>query len=155
MTASLRAPYVRAASMVDRDVVFDRLASLRMNARRLKATLASGRERFVKDEDVYLKAERCLQLAIQAILDIGTHLVADQGLNRPAGYEEVVPELGRAGILPAELGDRLSGMAGLRNILVHDYLEVNHGRMFDDLTAGLGDFEAFAGAIEGFVSSRP
>ena len=64
-----------------------------------------------------------------------------------------VPELGRAGILPAELVGRLAGSAGLRSILVHDDLAVDHGRMFDDLTAGLGDFEEFAGAIEAMVSS--
>lgn len=139
--------------MVDRDVVFQRLSALRLNARRLARAHAEGRERFVSDEDLYLKAERCLQLAIQAMLDIGTHIIADQGLNRPAGYEDVVPELGRAGILPAELVRRLSGTAGLRNILVHDYLAVDHGRMFDDLAGGLGDFEEFARAIEAMVSS--
>ena len=140
--------------MVDRDVVFQRLAALRLNARRLKATVEVGRERFVADEDIHLKAERCLQLAIQAILDIGTHIIADRGLDRPAGYEDIVPQLGRAGILPADLVERLSGMAGLRNILVHDYLVVDHGRMFDDLTAGLSDFEDFARAVEAVVSPQ-
>ena len=140
--------------MVDRDVVFQRLAALRLNARRLEGSLAEGRDRFLADENVQLIAERCLQLAIQAILDIGTHIIADQGLNRPAGYEDIVPELGRAGILPAVLVERLSGIAGLRNILVHDYLAVDHGRLFDDLTTGLGDLEEFARAIETFVSSR-
>ena len=115
--------------------------------------MAAGRERFVSDEDLHLKAERCLQLAIQAILDLGAHVIADRGLDRPGTYEEVVPELGRAGILPADLVERLSGIAGLRNILVHDYLAVDHERMFDDLKGGLGDFEDFARAIEAFVSS--
>ena len=77
------------------------------------------------------------------------------GLTEPAGYEGVIPELGSAAILPANLVERLSGIAGLRNILVHDYLAVDHGRLFDDLSAGQGDFEAFARAIEVFVSSRP
>ena len=116
--------------------------------------MAEGRERFLADENVQLIAERCLQLAIQAILDMGTHLIADQGLNRPAGYEDIVPELGRAGILSSALVERLSGIAGLRNILVHDYLAVDHGRLFDDLVSGLGDLEEFARAIEAFVSSH-
>ena len=122
-------------------------------SRRLEAAVAAGRDRFVSDEDLHLKAERCLQLAIQSILDLGAHLIADRGLNRPGTYEEVVPELGRAGILPADLVERLSGIAGLRNILVHDYLTVDRGRLFDDLTSGLGDFEDFARAIEAIVSS--
>ncbi len=139
--------------MVDREVVFHRLAALRENARRLRAAIETGRERFTTDEDVFLKAERCLQLAIQAVLDIGTHLIADRGLSRPTRYEDVVPELGRAGIVPAALVERLAGAAGLRNILVHDYLTVDHGRLFDELTSGLADFDDFARTIAAFLDS--
>ena len=78
----------------------------------------------------------------------------NRGLDRPAGYQDVVPQLGRAGVLPADLVERLSGMAGPRNILVDDYLVADHGRMFDDLTAGLSDFEDFARAVEAVVSPR-
>ena len=140
--------------MVDRDVIFQRLAALRLHARRLERTVAAGREQFLAEENEQLTAERCLQLAIQAILDMGTHIIADQGLNRPAGYEDVVPELGRAGILSPSLVERLSGIAGLRSILVHDYLAVDHGRLFDDLATGLADLDEFARAVEAFVASR-
>lgn len=140
--------------MVDREIVAHRVAALRLNARRLAEIVSRGRDRFSTDEDLYLKAERCLQLAIQSMLDIGTHIIADQGLAVPTGYEQVIPELGRAGILPAELVERLAGVAGLRNILVHEYLEVDHGRMFDELRGGLEDFEGFAVAVTEFVSSQ-
>ncbi len=89
------------------------------------------------------------------MLDIGTHIIADQGLATPASYEQVVPELGRAGIVPAELVERMAGIAGLRNILVHDYLDVDHGRLYDDLTSGLVDFEDFATSVTAFMSSQP
>lgn len=85
--------------MVDEPVVRDRLGVLRLNSRRLHALIGAGRERFAKEEDVFLKAERCLHLCLQAILDIGTHIVAAETLERPTGYEDVVPALGRAGIL--------------------------------------------------------
>jgi len=57
--------------MVDRDVVFQRLSALRLNARRLARAHAEGRERFVSDEDLCLRAERCLALAIRAMLSSG------------------------------------------------------------------------------------
>jgi uncharacterized protein YutE (UPF0331/DUF86 family) len=140
--------------MVDEAVVRDRLSTLRLNARRLASIAAAGRERFLADEDLHLKAERCLQLCLQAILDIGTHIIAAETLERPAGYEDVVPALGHASILPPELVARLAGIAGLRNILVHDYLAVDHGLLFDNLIAGLPDFEAFASAVDVFLGSH-
>jgi uncharacterized protein YutE (UPF0331/DUF86 family) len=139
--------------MTDAEVVRSRLASLRRNARRLHGIVAMGRERFLSDDDLQLRAERCLQLALQAVLDIGMHVIADRSLERPTGYEGVIPALGKERILSAELVERMTGVAGLRNILVHDYLAVDHGILFGDLTAGLADFEAFAAAIEALLSA--
>lgn len=139
--------------MTDEVVVSDRLSTLRTNARRLATAVKAGRDRFVAEENLYLKAERCLQLCLQAILDIGTHIIAAESLGRPAGYEDVVPALGGAGIIAPDLVERLAGIAGLRNILVHDYLTVDHGTLFDDLSGGLPDFEAFAKAIEVYMAS--
>lgn len=134
--------------MVDEAVVRDRLGTLRTNTRRLEGIVEAGRDRFVRDEDLFLKAERCLQLCLQAILDIGTHILAAETLDRPAGYEDVIPALGRAEMLAPGLVERLAGAAGLRNILVHDYLRIDLGLLFDHLTSGLGDFADFAAAVE-------
>jgi uncharacterized protein YutE (UPF0331/DUF86 family) len=38
-------------------------------------------------------------------------------------------------------------MAGVRNILVHEYLEVDHDRLYSIMTRNLGDFEKFIGVI--------
>jgi uncharacterized protein YutE (UPF0331/DUF86 family) len=138
--------------LVDEAVVRARLGTLRQNTRRLQSVIGAGRPQFVQDENLFLKGERCLQLCIQAILDIGTHVVAAETLERPAGYEDVVPALGRAGILQSGLVDRLVGIAGLRNILVHDYLAIDLGLLYDNVERGLRDFAEFATAIEEFLA---
>ena len=133
--------------MVDAEVVISRLAVLRDNLRRLQEIVDRGQEAFVSDEDLYLKAERCLQLALQSMLDIGMHIIASEDLGRPATYEEVVPELGRAGVLSEPLVERLRGSAGLRNILVHDYVRIDHDRLFELLRDGIPDLESFVKQI--------
>jgi uncharacterized protein YutE (UPF0331/DUF86 family) len=72
-----------------------------------------------------LAAERALHVAIEAVLDVGHHILAGRGHPIPATYREVVPALVVHGILGPELGARLEGMAGMRNILVHDYVRVD------------------------------
>lgn len=37
--------------------------------------------------------------------------------------------------------------AGLRNVLVHLYLEIDHQRIWEILTADLDELEAFAAAV--------
>jgi uncharacterized protein YutE (UPF0331/DUF86 family) len=133
--------------LVEADVVFSRLEVLRTNLRRLRRTLDAGRHALLASEDEQLKVERSLQLALQAVLDIATHVIASEGLERPRGYEEVLRILGSSGRIDAELAERLSGVAGMRNILVHDYLVVDHGRLFDDVTSGIADLEEYARAV--------
>ncbi len=141
--------------MVDAEVVLARLAVLRDHLRRLQEVGAGGLEAFLADTDLQLRAERSLQLALQAMLDIGTHLIASEGLERPATYEEVVPVLGAAGILGPELVETLRGAAGLRNLLVHDYLRLDHTRLFEAIRQRIQDLRAFGAAIAALLENEP
>lgn len=78
-----------------------------------------------------------LFVSIQAAIDIANHLIAEQGLRRPSTYRESFEILSEEGIIPSELGDDLSDLAGFRNVLVHIYgrlnLEEVHGVLKNDL----------------------
>ena len=92
--------------------------------------------------------ERYLRLAIQVALDISDHIVAGDRLGAVEEHRDAIPLPGQSGYLPAELAQRLIPMAGLRDILVHDYLEVDRGGIHDLLQDGLEDFEQFAYRID-------
>jgi uncharacterized protein YutE (UPF0331/DUF86 family) len=72
-----------------------------------------------------LALERGLHVCAEAIFDVGHHVLAGRGLQIPATYREVIPALVAAGVLTAQLGGRLTGSAGLRNLLVHDYAVID------------------------------
>ncbi|MDK2463176.1 MAG: DUF86 domain-containing protein [Candidatus Korarchaeota archaeon] len=74
-------------------------------------------------------AERNLQVAIEALLDIGSHIIAAKGWSLPSTYAEIGEILGRHGVLKGDLAARLSALAGLRNVLVHLYSEVDRERI--------------------------
>ena len=103
--------------------------------------------RFVSDPLIYGNAERYLQLAIQAVLDVSNHIVADMSLNLPSDSKELFQLLATHKVLPVPLSKKLASMAGLRNVLVHEYLEIDRRRVYRVLRDELGDFEKFIKAV--------
>ncbi len=69
--------------------------------------------------------EHSLQLAIQAALDVASHIVSSERLGEPQTNRELFVMLERGAWLPAALAAQLSRMAGFRNILVHGYETVD------------------------------
>jgi uncharacterized protein YutE (UPF0331/DUF86 family) len=91
--------------------------------------------------------EHTLQIAIQAALDVASHIVSDNRLGEPKTNREVFALLARGGWLDVVLHDSLSRMAGFRNILVHGYDDVDLEIVRDILTHRLGDLDTFVEAI--------
>ena len=134
--------------MVDRLVVQSRIARLREYLALLEKIRGLADERrFVSDPLVYGNAERYLQLAIQAVLDISNHIVADLNLGLPGDNTELFDLLARRKIVSARLAKKLAPMAGFRNILVHEYLDIDRRRVYRALSQDLGDFERFIKAV--------
>jgi uncharacterized protein YutE (UPF0331/DUF86 family) len=92
-----------------------------------------GRETFVSDEVVQDRAARNAQLLAQGCADIALHIIAASGASAPETYAEALTALGAAGVITTSLAEGLAGAVRLRNILVHGYLDLDHGRLFDEL----------------------
>ncbi len=91
--------------------------------------------------------EHTLQVAIQAALDVASHIVADDRLGEPETNRQLFDLLIKAGRLPADLAATLRDMAGFRNVIVHGYQDVDLGVLEDVLRNHLDDLLAFVQAI--------
>lgn len=139
--------------MTDRALVEKRLAliescleDLRRYARPERIASDVREERFV---------EHTLQLAIQAAMDIASHIVSDRRLGEPRSNRELFALLERDAWLSLELRTRLSDMAGFRNILVHGYDDVDLSVVVDVVTTRLGDLAAYVTAIRAGLDRIP
>ena len=115
--------------------------------RTLRSLRARGRGAFLSDEAVQDRAERHAQLLAQACADIALHILAGTGTDAPETYAEALKALAAAAVIPGPLGERLAQAVRLRNILVHGYLDIDHGRLFDELD-WIESTETFAAAID-------
>lgn len=87
--------------------------------------------------------EHTLQLAIQAALDVASHIVSDERLGEPATNQELFALLARhRWTQPGQLA-ALRAMAGFRNVLVHGYTEVDRAIVRDVVEHHLDDLLGF------------
>jgi uncharacterized protein YutE (UPF0331/DUF86 family) len=109
---------------------------------------------YVANYFIHKTAERLLETAIAACLDIGRHLIAEEGFRYPEENKEVFRVLAEEKVIPPDLLARLEDMAGFRNVLVHGYARIDNRKVYDILQTRLGDFDEFARAIVAYLS-RP
>lgn len=132
---------------VDPVVVRRRLRAIERYLRVLRALRERGREAFVRDEVVQDRAERNAELLAQSCADIALHIVSASSTGAPETYGEAVHAAAPLIELPNDVTQRLATAMGLRNILAHMYLDIDHGRLFDEL-GWIDDSERFAAAVE-------
>ncbi len=82
-----------------------------------------------------------MQLCIEALLDIGNHIIADLKLGKVEQYSNVPVILKQNGFITEEQKKLFLRMVGMRNILVHEYLEIDLNIIYDIIQNHLDDLE--------------
>jgi uncharacterized protein YutE (UPF0331/DUF86 family)/predicted nucleotidyltransferase len=133
---------------VDKELVQRHLRQLREAVSILHDLGKTRREDFTADYRIYGLAERYLQIAIEACLQVCGILVASLGLRRPEGYHELLSIVAAQQIVPHPLAYRLEVLTNLRDSLVHDPGTLNRDILYDHIHQRLDDLEAFASVVE-------
>jgi uncharacterized protein YutE (UPF0331/DUF86 family) len=94
---------------------------------------------------------RCT-VAAQAAIDLALHGAAATEQPATATYQQAFTRLAAAGRVPDELAQRLSGWAGLRNVLAHHYARIDYTRIVATLANELPDLEQFALLVDGWLA---
>jgi uncharacterized protein YutE (UPF0331/DUF86 family) len=96
---------------------------------------------FVEEPEHYGSAERFLQLAIESITDLGNHVVADLGLGVVNWYSDIPNILADNDYIDKRLKEEWIQIIGFRNVLVHDYLDIDRKIVYEVLQHRLDDLE--------------
>jgi uncharacterized protein YutE (UPF0331/DUF86 family) len=131
--------------LVDVPSIESRLARLDQLLVELDAIRVGGRPAYDAAFGLRLATQHAVQLAIQCCIDIAGGLAADLAAARSetyAGYFDVL----RGDGLDPELAGRLGLAVGLRNILVHDYLDLDEDILWGSLDH-LDDLREFAAYV--------
>jgi len=89
-------------------------------------------DEFLNDDEAVYALRYAVIEAAEAAVQIGLIHLRETGA-RPASYGEVFQMLGERGIIPRDLAAAMRRFAGLRNLLVHRYWEVDDARLYREL----------------------
>ncbi len=132
-------------------LVYDRAAIIDKSLHRLERLSELSLEEFAQNPDNYAIAEHYLRIGLEALFDIGRHILVKSGFGKPEDYRDILILLGRYGIIPQEFMDRVKGMAGYRNRLVHMYNEVDVDELFGIICNHRKDIKEFASYLIDYV----
>lgn len=140
--------------MPDNSVILSRLAKLDEYVSRLKRFEPVGLQEYLDNQDMQAVVERYLQLSIQVCMDIANYIIARKRLNFPYEQENIFILLGKEGIIPVDLANRIKGVVSFRNILVHDYMEIDSEKVYRIFRNSFKDFDEFARAAVLFIEKQ-
>lgn len=111
--------------MVRAEVIRKRLEKLEEYIEIPRGLQKCSLQEFIDHPEHYGCAERFLQLAIETTTDIGKHIISSLGLGKVNWDSDISGIIEEKGYITVELHEKWVRMIGFRNILVHDYLEVD------------------------------
>ncbi len=131
-------------------LIEDRLGFINKAIAKLRK-LSTFEENFFLEGDFPAVAESYLRRSLEAIFDIGRHIIAKTAGKGIVEYKEISKVLGQNKIITNRLAERLTLMAGYRNRLVHFYNEVSDKELYLILVNNLVDMEHFIKEIKVFL----
>jgi uncharacterized protein YutE (UPF0331/DUF86 family) len=114
----------RGFNMVNREVVKNKLIHLEEYINDLDVYHDLTLEELKNNKVLFRYLERTLHLAVEAVLDIGGHIISDERLGSPSFNSEIIEILAENNIIKENVDDYIE-MAKFRNIIVHDYADID------------------------------
>jgi uncharacterized protein YutE (UPF0331/DUF86 family) len=136
-------------------VLLDRAAAVSAMLDEIRKLPLGGLPEFSADTRNVWTVDSCLRRALEALFDMGRHVLAKSFASGISEYKEIARRLQTAGVLGAEEATLLERLAGYRNRLVHFYHEVNAEELYQIASRQLGDVSTLRDALLRWMRDHP
>lgn len=129
------------------DVVLNKAASIERCIRRIEEEYAGTDQNLVENQTKQDAIVLNLQRACETAIDLAMYVVSHRKLGVPQDSRDAFSLLQTAGILSADLADRMQRMVGFRNVAVHEYTRLNLDVVRTIIIKHLDDFRTYSSTI--------
>jgi uncharacterized protein YutE (UPF0331/DUF86 family) len=138
--------------MVDKGRVLRLLRAITDDTAVLRKEAGASHERRL--DPIWLRGVKyTFVTAIEACVDVAQHICATEGWGPPADNGDAVRLLGEHGVLTADLATSVRKAVGFRNVLVHDYIEVDDSIVVGRLDS-LSDLDDFVRQVAAYATGE-
>jgi len=141
--------------MISRRVVVDRLKTVDDLLQDIRSLPLSDRKAFFADRRNAWTAESCLRRSLEAIFDVGRHILAKGFGVGVSEYKEIAVRLSEKRILSEDDAALMGILAGYRNRMVHFYHEVSFDELYKICAEDLGDVERIGNSLRDWIKDHP
>ena len=139
--------------MVSEKVIKKRLERLEQALRRLESKKDVRLDEFLKNWEIHSAVIREFQVAIEACIDIGNHIISEKGWESPESYKDVAEILAKYGVISQDFKEVFKKMIAFKNVIVHEYIQLDLEIVYENLKK-LEDFRKFVKFIMKFLESE-
>jgi len=111
----------------------------------LKAYENCSFEEFMEN---HYSVERIIELLVAVSSDIIFHLISQKQEEIPTTYRTAFLRAGELSLISNNLALKLAEAAGMRNILIHGYEEIDFNIIYNSIEQAIHDFSQFLVEIE-------
>lgn len=128
--------------MLNKDFVLRKIKLIQEDLARLEPLAHLTFNDLAKDSLMYDATERRLERIVTRAIDINRHVIAEQGAGneKVRTYQDTFLALAKFGVYPQEFAEQIAPSAGLRNVLVHEYDEIDPKKVYESVGKALGQY---------------
>ena len=129
--------------MIDKNVVLDKASKIGRHLRRIREKRDINLDQFLNDIDAQDIVLFNLQVAIQNCIDIASHIISDEGLGVAGSTSEIFYILQDNDYIEAHLTEKIITAVGFRNLVAHEYGNLDLKKVYQILHEDIEDLESF------------
>ena len=133
--------------MVNPGVIMKRVEEIEKHLERIRPFASLSYESFLRDSVAQDVVEYNLFQIVNHLIDIFQHAVVDEEYGFPETAYEAAQILLEKGVLSQEDIEIFKRMVGFRNVVGHDYIDLDKETVYDILTHGERDIRTFVSRI--------
>ncbi len=137
--------------MTDQNIIVRKINAIKHNMKRIEQYRDVPLGQFLKDDDIKDIVAHNLFILLQHIIDLGTHIISDENMKEPVFMSDIADILAKENVLDGNLVRPMKSMIGLRNIIAHEYGDIDFKIIHRIMTSSVKDINLILDCIIRFT----
>ena len=138
--------------MIDIAMIKNRIDRIEDDLLHLKDFVGLTFDDVARNYNTHKIVERIMEVIVNAAIDINQHIIANsKKSDLPFDFTESFVLLSDIGVYPRDFAEKISKSAGLRNILVHEYIKLNEKKFYNSIKDCYKDYTRYCRYIMDYL----